>query len=72
LRLRASERSYPGEVHIYLPSGREPLAPEAEIARAELEAARAEAESARAEAESARAARLAARLRDLGVDPDQV
>jgi Uma2 family endonuclease len=42
----------------------------AEAARTEAEAARAKAEAARAEAEAARD-RLAAKLRELGVDPDQ-
>jgi hypothetical protein len=44
---------------------------EAATLRAEREAARAEEEKARAEEEKARAARLAARLRALGVDPDE-
>lgn len=55
------------------------LTEEEEVARAEREAARAEREAERAEREAearaaaeARAERLAARLRELGVDPDQV
>ena len=40
--------------------------------RAEAEAQRAEAESQRAEAEAQRAERLAAKLRELGVDPDGI
>ncbi len=43
---------------------------EAESQRAEAESQRAEAESQRAEAESQRADRLAAKLREMGVDPD--
>lgn len=45
---------------------------EAESSRAEAERRRAEAEKARAEAEKQRAEKLAARLRELGVDPDSV
>ncbi len=44
---------------------------ESEKARAESEKARAESEKARAESEKARADRLAAKLRALGIDPDQ-
>lgn len=62
----------PGEVHIYLPDGREVLDPEAEIATAEALVARVEAEETRAKAEAARANRLAERLRQLGFDPDEV
>jgi hypothetical protein len=40
--------------------------------RAEAEAQRAEAEAQRAEAEAQRAERLAAKLRELGVDPDGI
>ena len=40
--------------------------------RAEAESQRAEAESQRAEAESQRADKLAAKLRELGIDPDAV
>ena len=40
--------------------------------RAELEKERAEVESQRAELESQRADRLAAKLRELGVDPDVI
>ena len=43
---------------------------EAERQRAEAERQRAEAERQRAEAERQRADRLAARLRELGVDPE--
>jgi hypothetical protein len=71
------ETPAPGEVHIYLPNGREVEDPDAEAARADAEAARAAAEAARADAEAARAAaeaarakRLAERLRDAGIDPD--
>lgn len=45
---------------------------EAESKRAEAEARRAEVESKRAEAESKRAEALARKLRELGVDPDQL
>jgi Uma2 family endonuclease len=45
---------------------------EAEAQRAEAEAQRAEAESQRADVERLRAERLAARLRELGEDPDLV
>ncbi|HWG73105.1 MAG TPA: hypothetical protein VG184_03510 [Acidimicrobiales bacterium] len=48
----------PDEVHVYLPDGREMLDTDAEIARAESEAAGAE--------------RLAGRLRELGIDPDEI
>lgn len=40
------------------------------VEQAEVEARRAEAEAQRAEAEAQRAAQLAAKLRELGVDPD--
>ncbi|MGH9105914.1 MAG: Uma2 family endonuclease [Acidimicrobiales bacterium] len=66
------EAPAPGKLHIYLPDGREVLDAEAEMARADAEAARAAAEAARADAEAARAARLAERLREAGIDPDQV
>jgi Uma2 family endonuclease len=45
---------------------------DAESQRAEAEHQRAEAESQRAEAESQRAERLAAKLRELNIDPDSV
>ncbi len=45
---------------------------EAEAARAEAEAARAATESARAEAEAAKVAQFAAKLRELGFDPDAI
>ena len=45
---------------------------EAEVARAEAEAQRAQAEAAHARAEAGRAGRLASRLREFGVDPDNV
>jgi Uma2 family endonuclease len=45
---------------------------EAERSRAEAERSRAEAERSRAEAERSRADRLAERLRNMGIDPDQV
>ncbi len=45
---------------------------EAEAKRAEDETRRAETETKRAEAEAQKAARLAARLRELGIDPDTV
>ncbi len=45
---------------------------EQEAARAQREAARAEQEAARAEQETARADRLAAKLRELGVDPGHI
>jgi hypothetical protein len=71
------ETPAPGEVHIYLPSGREALGPDAEAARADAEAARADTEAARADTEAARAdaeaARvqwLAERLRQAGIDPE--
>ena len=65
------------DVRVYGPDGREFLSPE-EIARdrdlaqreLELERARAEAERQRAEAERQRKEVLAAKLRELGVDPD--
>ncbi|MGF1601912.1 MAG: Uma2 family endonuclease [Thermosynechococcaceae cyanobacterium] len=44
---------------------------EAEFQRAEIQAQRAEMEAQRAEAEAQRAAALAAKLRDLGIDPEQ-
>ena len=54
---------------VELPDGRAVLSyAEVNARRIEAEAARAEAEAARAEAEAARN-RLAARLRELGVDP---
>ncbi|MFN9649126.1 MAG: hypothetical protein ACK58Z_11665, partial [Pseudanabaena sp.] len=45
---------------------------EAEAQRAEIEAQRAETEAQRAETERLRAERLAARLRELGEDPDSL
>ncbi len=45
---------------------------ELESQRAELESQRAEQESQRAEQEHQRAERLAARLRDMGVNPDEI
>lgn len=67
----------PGELHVVLPNGHEVLDGGGELARAERESARAERESApaeresaRAERESARADRFAAKLRELGIDPD--
>ena len=45
---------------------------EVESQRAEAESQRAEVESQRAEVESQRAERLAARLREMGVDPDRL
>ena len=45
---------------------------EAETQRAEAETQRAEAETQRAEVERLRAERLAARLRELGEDPDLI
>jgi Uma2 family endonuclease len=45
---------------------------EAEAQRAEAEAQRAEAEAQRAEAEAQRAERFAAKLRELGIDPNMV
>jgi|GEM_PF-6452909 len=65
------EARQPGEVHVYLPDGREVLNPGAELARWYAEAARAEAEAERAAKLAERAAQLAERLRQLGIDPDQ-
>ena len=45
---------------------------EQEAARAEHEAARAEHEAVRAQEETQRAERLAAKLRELGIDPDAI
>jgi hypothetical protein len=56
------ETPAPGEVRVYLSSGREVLEPGAELAKAEAEAARADAEAARAEW-------LAHELRKAGIDP---
>lgn len=53
----------------FLPTGEERA--EAEKQRAETEKQRAEAEKQRAEAEKQRAERFAAKLRALGVDPDE-
>ncbi len=50
----------------------EALKAEAEALKAEAEALKAEAEALKAKAEAGRAAKLAARLRELGIDPDQI
>lgn len=59
------------EVRMYLPDGRPFLSFVELQAQMEAERERAEAERERAEAERQRAERLAARLRALGIDPDQ-
>jgi Uma2 family endonuclease len=73
-----------GAVRVFGPDGRQLRKPdeiarelaeereraEQEATRAEAEAKRAEAEAKRAEQEHARAERLAAKLRELGLDPD--
>lgn len=58
------ETPAPGALHVLLPNGHEVLDVDEELARTEQESARADRELARAEG-------LAAKLRDLGVDPDQ-
>ena len=61
-----------GRLWVRRPDG-ELMKSQREIAkRAEAEAKRAEAEAKRADAETARAERLAAKLREMGVDPDAV
>jgi Uma2 family endonuclease len=68
-----------GELSIFGPDGRELRSPaeiaadrDAEHRRAELEKKRAEEETARAKTAVERAAQLAARLREMGVDPDKL
>jgi hypothetical protein len=57
---------------VLLPEEAEAQRAEAERLRAEAEAQRAESERLRAEAERFRAERFAARLRELGEDPDSL
>jgi Uma2 family endonuclease len=68
-----------GDLKVYGPDGREMRSPveiaadrDEEHRRAELEKQRAENEETRAKTAEQRAAQLAARLRELGVDPDTV
>lgn len=61
-----------GELVLHQPDGQRFLTYLELLERAEAERQRAEAESQRAEAEKQRAERFAARLRELGVDPDQL
>ena len=63
------ETPEPGVLNALLPDGHNVLSGGEELARAEREAARAGRESARAEQEAARE-RPAAKLRELGVDPE--
>jgi len=67
-RLRAEQEAARAEQE-HLRAEQEAARAEQEAARAEQEAARAEQETARADAEHLRAERLAARLRELGIDP---
>lgn len=64
------ETPAPGVLHVLLPDGHAVLDGGDELARAEQESARADRESARAEQEGARADRLAAKLREMGIDPE--
>ena len=57
---------------VLLPEEAEAQRAEAERLRAEAEKLRAEAEKLRADSEKLRAERLAARLRELGEDPDSL
>lgn len=61
-----------GALSVYRPDGRKFLPPIELDALADQERARAEQERARAEQERERAERLAARLRELGIDPDSL
>ena len=61
-----------GELTVYAPSGERFLRPVEIKVLADLAEARAEQERARAEQEHERAERLAAKLRELGIDPKQI
>ncbi|MBA4190238.1 MAG: hypothetical protein C0467_19810 [Planctomycetaceae bacterium] len=59
-----------GQLAVFGPDGRELRRPDEIAAERDAERARAEAEAKRAESAEQRAARLAAKLRELGLDPD--
>jgi Uma2 family endonuclease len=61
-----------GELSVYRPNGERFLRPVEIKALADLAEARAERERNRAERERERAERLAAKLRELGIDPEQI
>lgn len=61
-----------GELSVYKPNGERFLRPVEIKALADLAEARAERERNRADRERERAERLAAKLRELGIDPDQI
>jgi Uma2 family endonuclease len=61
-----------GELSVYRPNGERFLRPDEIKALADLGEARAERERNRAERERERAERLAAKLRELGIDPEQI
>lgn len=61
-----------GELTLYKPNGERFLRPVEIKALADLAEARAERERNRAERERERAERLAAKLRELGIDPEQI
>jgi len=61
-----------GELIVYRPNGERFLRPVELKALADLAEARAERERNRAERERERAERLAAKLRELGIDPEQI
>src|SRR5262245_50587319 len=61
-----------GELSVYRPNGERFLRPVEIRALADLAEARAERERNRAERERERAERLAAKLRELGIDPEQI
>ncbi len=61
-----------GELSVYRPNGERFLRPDEIKALADLAEARAERERNRAERERERAERLAAKLRELGIDPEQI
>lgn len=61
-----------GELGVYRPNGERFLRPVEIKALADLAEARAERERNRAERERERAERLAAKLRELGIDPEQI
>jgi len=61
-----------GELSVYRPNGDRFLRPVEIKALADLAEARAERERNRAERERERAERLAAKLRELGIDPEQI
>ncbi|HMV50048.1 MAG TPA: Uma2 family endonuclease [Blastocatellia bacterium] len=60
-----------GELSVFRPDGRKFLDPVEEIARAEQAESRAEQAESRAEQAESRAERLAAKLRELGIDPNE-